>query len=75
MPEFIRQGETGFVYEDLDELEAILRRLASSPGLSDRMGDAARADVIEHYDLRVAGRKMLGIYDELLARGRREVAA
>ena len=75
MPEFIRQGETGFVYDDLDELESTLRRLASTPGLSDALGDAARDEVTSRFDYRVAGRAMLGVYDELLARGRREVAA
>lgn len=67
MPEFVREGETGFVYEHLDQLTERLLRLSTSPDLVDRMGRRGREVVLENYDLRVAGRKMLEIYRTLVA--------
>ena len=42
MPEFVRHGRTGFVFDDVSELSGYLRALASDPGLADRMGKEAR---------------------------------
>jgi len=68
MPEFIREGETGFVFDDLDELSAQLRSLATEPGLSDRLGRAGRLDVENRYDYRVAGAKLVTLYESLVGR-------
>jgi glycosyltransferase involved in cell wall biosynthesis len=68
MPEFIVEGETGFVFDELDELTALVRRLAGDPGLVERMGRQARAVVEREYDYRVAGGKLAAIYDRLIAR-------
>src|SRR5205807_1625412 len=46
MPEFVIEGETGFVFESRDDLTAKLRLLAGDPGLAERMGRRAR-QVIE----------------------------
>jgi glycosyltransferase involved in cell wall biosynthesis len=76
MPEFVRHGESGLIYDDLDELSAQLRLLAEEPGLADRMGRRAREIVKEEYDLTVAGGKLLAVYEELIdAALGREVAA
>jgi glycosyltransferase involved in cell wall biosynthesis len=74
MPEFVREGATGFVFDTPDELTRHLRALAADPGLVERLGRQARRDVEGEYDLHVAGARLAGVYDELLAR-RREVAA
>ena len=65
MPEFIREGETGFVYDSLQELSRQLITLASNPALVERMGRLARRVVEREYDLEVAGAKMLAVYESL----------
>jgi glycosyltransferase involved in cell wall biosynthesis len=66
MPEFIDEGQTGFVFDNLDELACQLKMLASDPALADRMGRQARSMVEEEYDLRVAGARLLTLYDNLI---------
>lgn len=77
MPEFIREGETGFVFDTLDDLTGQLRRLASDPDLVATMGREARRAVEDEYDYRVAGRRLVEIYEPLVAGawGEEEVAA
>ena len=67
MPEFVRHGETGFVFDTPEDLAAQLRQLANDPALVERMGRAARASIDQEFSLRVAGRKMLDVYHEVLA--------
>ena len=43
MPEFIRDGETGFVFDEPDELAEQLRRLAADPELVETDGTAGPA--------------------------------
>ena len=74
MPEFIRDGETGFVFDSIDELPAILRRLVAEPALVDRMGKRAREVVMSEFDLRVAGARMWDVYATLLKAQTRRVA-
>jgi glycosyltransferase involved in cell wall biosynthesis len=69
MPEFVRDGETGFVFDGVSELSGLLRTLAADPALVERMGRRARAVVEAEYDLRAVGAKLLGLYDTLLGRG------
>lgn len=76
MPEFIRPGETGFVFDELDELSEYLRVLASNPARVERMGITARQSVLNEYDLRVCGAKLWAVYRELIAtRSERSCAA
>jgi glycosyltransferase involved in cell wall biosynthesis len=75
MPEFVRDGETGFVFDSPAELADRLRRLAGDPTLVERMGRAAREDVVGRFDLRVAGARLAALYDELLSGRVREAAA
>jgi glycosyltransferase involved in cell wall biosynthesis len=65
MPEYVRDGETGFVFDTKAELAAQLRRLASDPGLADRIGTRARRVVEQEFDLKVAGARMLAVYRKL----------
>jgi glycosyltransferase involved in cell wall biosynthesis len=68
MPEFVRDGETGYVFDSLDELTDRLLRLAAEPGLADRLGGQARLVVEREFDLRVAGARLVALYDELIGR-------
>ncbi len=63
LPEFVVEGETGFVFDNLDQLSAQLLRLANEPGLSDSMGRRGRAIVEQEFDYRVAGAKLVAVYD------------
>ena len=74
MPEYVRDGETGFIFDTKPQLTAQLRLLAGDPGLADRMGERARRVIEEEFDLKVAGRKMFALYQGLVAR-RQETAA
>jgi glycosyltransferase involved in cell wall biosynthesis len=74
MPEFIREGETGFVFDTREELTSQLRRLAEEPELVEQMGRQARRCVEQEFDLRVAGARMRAVYDALI-RTSREAAA
>jgi glycosyltransferase involved in cell wall biosynthesis len=74
MPEFVRDGETGFVFDTPAQLTEQLRRLAGDPDLVERMGQAARRAVDEEFDLKVAGRKMLDLYRGVVV-GAAEAAA
>ncbi len=68
MPEFVRHGETGFVFDNPGELTTYLRRLANDPEQANQMGRLARQVVEQEYDLVVAGSKLATLYDELLER-------
>ena len=75
MPEFIVEGETGFVYDTEDQLAERLRRLAADPVLVEEMGRRARREVEAEYDLKVAGGKYAALYRTMLAESRTEAAA
>lgn len=74
MPEFIRDGETGHVFDTPEELAGQLLALAADPAKVEAMGRGAREVVEREYDLRVVGARTVAVYDELL-RATREVAA
>jgi glycosyltransferase involved in cell wall biosynthesis len=74
MPEFIREGETGFVFDDRDQLTEQIGRLAKDAALVERMGRQARLAVEHEFDLKVAGGRLWAIYKELLW-NRKEAAA
>ena len=68
MPEFIAEGETGFVFDSPEQLTEQLRTLANDPALVERMGKAARRSIDEAFHLKVAGGKLLDVYREVMAR-------
>jgi glycosyltransferase involved in cell wall biosynthesis len=74
MPEYVRDGETGFVVDSRQELSARIRQLAADRDLADRMGKEGRLVIETEFDLKVAGRKMLALYEALIA-GRHGAAA
>lgn len=71
MPEFIRDGESGFVFDDLDQLAKHLHRLATEPGLADWMGARGREAVESEFDYRLAGSKLVAEYEPLIRQSRR----
>jgi glycosyltransferase involved in cell wall biosynthesis len=74
MPEFVRDGETGFVFDDRDQLTELLRRMSENPSLVETMGRQARMAVEQEFDLKVAGAKLWAVYEALIS-GVEEVAA
>jgi glycosyltransferase involved in cell wall biosynthesis len=68
MPEYVRDGETGFIFDTPQELTDRLRLLAGDPALCDRMGAQARRVIEEEFSLKVAGRKTLEVYRGLIDR-------
>ncbi len=68
MPEFVRHGETGFVFDTEEQLTGQLQLLAFDQDRADRMGRAARAAVEAEYDLRACGAKLAAVYDEMAGR-------
>ena len=74
MPEYVLDGVTGFVCDDVPMLTDRLTRLARDPALVERLGQQARRQVDIEYDYRVAGARMIDVYEPLIARSR-EVAA
>jgi glycosyltransferase involved in cell wall biosynthesis len=67
MPEFIRHGETGFIYDEPGELNRYLLRLAGDPALTEHMGRQARLAVEREFDLKVVGAKLVAAYEELIS--------
>jgi glycosyltransferase involved in cell wall biosynthesis len=67
MPEFVRHGETGFIYDSQAELSAYLRQLAADRKLVERLGQKARQIAAQEFDYRVVAAKLIPIYDSLLA--------
>src|SRR5262249_10606424 len=75
MPEYVREGETGFVFDNPRQLTERLRLLASDPVLADRMGARARREIEEELDLKIAGGMMLDVYRGLMLQRREADAA
>lgn len=68
LPEYVEDGVTGFVVASEPELTSRLAQLASDAALVRRMGEAARARVVRDWDIEVAGRALLTLYERLGAR-------
>lgn len=74
MPEFLREGETGFVADSPERLTEILAALAGRPNEVERVGRNARAEAVTLYDRGVVGARLLSIYQSLRRGIRSEVA-
>ena len=74
MPEFVQHGETGYVFDSRDELNAHLRHLADHPDVVEQMGRQARRRVELEFDYRVVGGKLISVYEGLLARAKEAAA-
>ena len=70
MPEFVIDGVTGFIFDDLPTLTDRLRRLASDPALVETMGARARREIDQEYDLKVAGARFVAVYETLIDQAR-----
>ena len=75
MPEFIQEHQNGYLFDTVEELSALLRRLSREPETVARVGLEARRRVLQSFDLRVAGARLAELYDELLDGRRREARA
>ncbi|HEX3982352.1 MAG TPA: glycosyltransferase, partial [Acidisoma sp.] len=72
--ETVTQGETGILVPPGDAqalAEALAATLHASEAERSAMGKRARASVLEHYTIGVLQGSTLGVYEEVLARGRR----
>jgi glycosyltransferase involved in cell wall biosynthesis len=69
MPELIRDGENGFFVErDVASLTETLARLRADPDLRARVGQAARATVVESWDWRHQAARYGAMFREVLGR-------
>jgi glycosyltransferase involved in cell wall biosynthesis len=66
MPEYVDEGRTGYVLDDLSGLAPLVRTLAGDRELVDRLGRQGRRAVEERFDLRVTGRHLLDVYAPFL---------
>jgi len=69
IPEAVRHAVTGILTEERDEdaLLESMERLAGEPGLWEDMGQAAAADVREHFEHAAQIAKLEGFYDEAIS--------
>jgi glycosyltransferase involved in cell wall biosynthesis len=70
IPEVIRDGESGLLVppSDPDALATALIRLARSPSLRSRLGEAGYATVVEHFSMDSHVRRVEALYDKELQR-------
>ncbi len=70
-PEVITDGETGLLCDPSQpgEIAAALSRLLDDPALCRRLGEAARAAVLERFDKRPWIQRNVEFFEECLARG------
>jgi len=68
-PELVVDGETGLLVppRDPDALAVAIRRLLADPGLRTRMGDAGYRRVAERFSADAMCRRVLELYDEVVA--------
>jgi glycosyltransferase involved in cell wall biosynthesis len=66
--EMVRDGETGLLATTTEDWITSVRRLAAEPALRQRLGAAARRQVVERYSVAAAARGWLQIIEQLTAR-------
>jgi glycosyltransferase involved in cell wall biosynthesis len=69
LAELVVEGETGFLFLPGDKaaLARQTRRLLDEPGLRQRLGEAARRHVAEHFSLGAAVARLAELYDSVCA--------
>ncbi len=69
LPEQVEDGKTGFLFEmgNVEELSQKIITLAKNKELRQTMGRRARQKAINEYSLEVHGRKLLALYEKLMA--------
>ncbi len=67
--ELVREGKTGILYRkgDVNELAESIETLGSLPEMAERMGNAGREFVRQHHTPEAHYRKLLSLYDGLVA--------
>jgi glycosyltransferase involved in cell wall biosynthesis len=67
LPEVVRDGETGFLVEpgNVEQLRDRISTLCRDPALATRMGQAARALVLERFTWEACAHRCLEVYEEL----------
>ncbi len=70
IPELVRDGENGLLAAPGDpaDLATALRRLADDPALGERLGRAARATIVDDFDLLTNASRLLRLIDAPAAR-------
>jgi glycosyltransferase involved in cell wall biosynthesis len=68
-PELVVDGETGLLVppRDPEALAAALRRVLDDRELAERLGEAGRRRVSERFTLEAMTRRLLELYDEVVA--------
>jgi glycosyltransferase involved in cell wall biosynthesis len=67
-PELVRDGETGFLVSDKQQLRNRIEELATCPALAKEMGEAAKGDFNSRFEASIVANQYLGLYQSLLAR-------
>jgi glycosyltransferase involved in cell wall biosynthesis len=67
--EVVVDGETGLLVppRDPERLAEAISRILADPELARRFGEAGRARVEEHFSAEAMSRRVLAIYDEVVA--------
>jgi phosphatidylinositol alpha-1,6-mannosyltransferase len=67
VPEAVAEDETGLLVEGTDssELATAIVRLSESPELRQRLGDAGRKRVLEHFTWKNAAAEVLALHDDI----------
>lgn len=67
-PEAVREGENGFVFPmgDVGRFAEAVLKLASDPELREELGNAARLDAVERFDMRVMVNSHQALYRRLV---------
>jgi len=66
-PELVKDGETGFLVSDKQQLKNRIEQLAANPALAKQMGQAAQRDFSSRFEASVVANQYLGLYNSLLA--------
>lgn len=74
LTEVVRDGETGFVVDHVEDATRCLRRLLGDPALRRRLGAAGALDVRMRFSIEAMAERTRRCYDEALAGRRRRTA-
>ena len=67
LPEVVEDSGGGFIYENVDQLEDAMNKLASDPGLRKELGDKGHAAYRKYWDEEAHLERYLGLVKELQA--------
>ncbi len=64
-PELIKEGSTGLLFEDVDELVVHMKALAQDPGRARRMGEKAHQEAVERFTVEAMVQGVVEVYRSL----------